>query len=438
MARFYQPKKKAAPATKHQAIMIEKLDHQGAGIGYLNRKPVFVEGALPGEEVLIQLTEDKSKYARGTLIRQLSVSEHRVTPFCPHYSECGGCNMQHLSYVEQLKHKQASLSQLMKKFAGEQTEPEATITGPQTGYRRRARFSLLKDKKTAALRFGFRKKQSKQIVNIDQCPVLAPELNALLPELKRVLSGFKHQEQLGHAELVLGDNTPVVLLRILKPLVAADQQAITDFAGRHHLALYLQVADSAPERITGETACYTETGLRIPFLPTNFIQVNRSVNQQMVAQALEWLDVQPDEQVLDLFCGLGNFSLPLAQQAAQVVGVEGVQEMVTQAADNAASNGLHNTAFYQADLEQALAGQAWAETRFEKVLLDPARAGAAGVVEQLAGLGAKRVVYVSCNPATLARDSQCLLQQGYKLQKMGMLDMFPHTSHLESMALFVK
>ena len=192
------------------------------------------------------------------------------------------------------------------------------------------------------------------------------------------------------------------------------------------------------DKVLGEQAYYQEVGVTIPFLPSNFIQVNQQVNQEMVEQALEWLDVQKDDRVLDLFCGLGNFSLPLAKLADKVVGIEGVDEMVEIAKSNALHNKITNVEFYQANLEQEFAGEIWAQQQFNKVLLDPARAGAVGIVDQLASLGAERVVYVSCNPATLARDSQSLLEQGYQLKKLSMLDMFPHTSHLESMALFVK
>ncbi|MCF9489936.1 23S rRNA (uracil(1939)-C(5))-methyltransferase RlmD, partial [Vibrio parahaemolyticus] len=268
--------------------------------------------------------------------------------------------------------------------------------------------------------------------------VLEPKLNELLPELNTLLGGFAHPEQLGHVELVKADNTRVLVLRHLTPLAAKDQSALEAFVALHDLTLYLMPSSDKLELIRGEGAVYGEAGVTIPFLPSNFIQVNQQVNQAMVAQALEWLEVSPDERVLDLFCGLGNFSLPLAKIAKQVVGVEGIDDMVERAKANAALNNLNNVSFYQANLEQDMTGEAWAAEKFDKVLLDPARAGAAGIVDQLAELGAKRVVYVSCNPATLARDSQSLLSQGYQLVKLGMLDMFPHTSHLESMALFVK
>ncbi len=438
MARFFQPKKRSALDTKHQAVSIEKLDHLGAGIAYLNKKPVFIEGALSGEEVLIQLTESKSKFARGKLIKILKPSSQRIDAFCPHYAQCGGCDLQHLSLEAQTQHKQQALSQLMSKFAGQQLELSPPVTGCDKGYRRRARISVMWDKKARELKFGFRRKQSKDIVTVTDCAVLDPSLNKLLHELKGLLAQFKKPEQLGHVELVKGDNTSVLVLRHLSPLADKDLTALEKFAENHQLTLYVMPAANELNKLIGEQACYQEVGVTIPFLPSNFIQVNQQVNEKMVAQAIEWLDVKSGDRVLDLFCGLGNFSLPLAKLSKLVVGIEGVQEMVDIAKTNAQLNNIDNAEFYQANLEEELVNQNWAKEKFNRVLLDPARAGAAGIVEQLASFGAERIVYVSCNPATLARDSQSLLEQGYQLQKLGMLDMFPHTSHLESMALFVK
>lgn len=438
MARFFQPKKRSALETKHQAVSVQKLDHLGAGIAYLDKKPVFIDGALADEEVLIQLTESKSKFARAKLIKVLKPSQQRTVPFCPHYAQCGGCDLQHLSRDAQIEHKQQTLSQLMTKFAGQELALSAPVSGVDKGYRRRARISMMWDKKSQLLQFGFRRKQSKEIVTVTDCAVLEPSLNALLPELKSLLSVFKKPDQLGHVELVKGDNTSVLVLRHLSPLADKDLTALKEFAQQHQLTLYVMPNANQLDKVLGEQAYYQEVGVTIPFLPSNFIQVNQQVNQEMVEQALEWLDVQKDDRVLDLFCGLGNFSLPLAKLADKVVGIEGVDEMVEIAKNNALHNKITNVEFYQANLEQEFAGEIWAQQQFNKVLLDPARAGAVGIVDQLASLGAERVVYVSCNPATLARDSQSLLEQGYQLKKLGMLDMFPHTSHLESMALFVK
>lgn len=438
MARFFQPKKRSALETKHQAVSVQKLDHLGAGIAYLDKKPVFIDGALADEEVLIQLTESKSKFARAKLIKVIKPSQQRTVPFCPHYAQCGGCDLQHLSRDAQIEHKQQTLSQLMTKFAGQELALSVPVSGVDKGYRRRARISMMWDKKSQQLQFGFRRKQSKEIVNVTDCAVLEPSLNALLPELKSLLSVFKKPDQLGHVELVKGDNTSVLVLRHLSPLADKDLSALKEFAQQHQLTLYVMPNANQLDKVLGEQAYYQEVGVTIPFLPSNFIQVNQQVNQEMVEQALEWLDVQKDDRVLDLFCGLGNFSLPLAKLADKVVGIEGVDEMVEIAKSNALHNKITNVEFYQANLEQEFAGEIWAQQQFNKVLLDPARAGAVGIVDQLASLGAERVVYVSCNPATLARDSQSLLEQGYQLKKLGMLDMFPHTSHLESMALFVK
>ncbi|EEX93270.1 23S rRNA m(5)U1939 methyltransferase [Vibrio orientalis CIP 102891 = ATCC 33934] len=438
MARFFQPKKKTQLNTKHQSLTIEKLDHHGAGIAYQNKKPIFIEGALPGEQVLAQLTESKSKFARASLIKIQKPSEQRIEPFCPHYHECGGCNMQHLAIEPQQEHKQQTLGQLMSKFAGQRIKLEAPVVGDSKGYRRRARVSLKLNKKTRQLEFGFRKKQSKDIVTVTHCPVLDRDLDALLAPLHQLLSEFSNQESLGHVELVKGDNTKVIVLRHLKALQESEQQGLETLAKQHNATLYLMPESDQLNRVVGESANYSEAGVTIPFEPNNFIQVNQKVNQSMVAQALDWLELDEHDCVLDLFCGLGNFSLPMAQKVKQVIGVEGVDAMVDKAQDNATVNGISNAAFHQANLEQDFSGQLWAQEKFDKILLDPARAGASGIIEHISQLGASRVVYVSCNPATLARDSQSLLNQGYKLQKLGMLDMFPHTSHLESMALFVK
>ncbi|ANS86399.1 23S rRNA (uracil(1939)-C(5))-methyltransferase [Vibrio scophthalmi] len=437
MARFFQPKKKTQLNTKHQSMTVDKLDHQGAGICYQNGKPVFIDGALAGEQVLVQLTEDKSKFSRANLIKVQKASELRVKPFCPVYEQCGGCNMQHLGLESQLEYKQQTLSELMSKFSGQTLALESPISGDGFGYRRRARISVMVDKKTRQLQFGFRRKQSKQIVDVTNCPVLAPELNVMLPELYQLLQGFTRQESIGHIELVKGDNTNVMVLRHLKPLTNKEQQQLEAFAAAHNTSLYLMPQAEQLDLMLGDEAHYLEAGVTIPFAPNNFIQVNQKVNQQMVTQALNWLELSESDRVLDLFCGLGNFSLPLAKQVKTVVGVEGVEAMVEKAQSNAALNHLDNALFYQANLEQDLSSQPWAREKFDKILLDPARAGASGIVDQLSRLGAQRVVYVSCNPATLARDSQSLLKQGYQLEKLGMLDMFPHTAHLESMALFV-
>ncbi|CAM3509550.1 23S rRNA (uracil(1939)-C(5))-methyltransferase RlmD [Vibrio aerogenes CECT 7868] len=438
MAQFFRPGKRTSPTSKHQLIRIERMDHQGAGIAYQGGKPIFVEGALPGEQVLVQLTEKKSKYARARLIDVKSASSSRQLPFCPHYGSCGGCNLQHLTHHEQVRYKQETLQQLMDKIAGQKIRLAPPVTDGERGYRRRARLSLKWDPKKKKLAFGFRKKQSNHIINVSECAVLDPVLEQLLIPLYELLQACSCPDKLGHLELIAGNAGPVMLLRTLGHLPDTDAENIRAFAVRHHISLYLKHDSGDPELLSGNTPGYDETGVPTLFQPHHFIQVNRAVNQKMVNQAQEWLQLNSDDRVLDLFCGIGNFSLPVAKQVKDVVGVEGIDDMVAQGNLNAMQNHLTNLKFYQANLEGNVAENQWASERFDKILLDPARAGAKGIIDMIGQFGAERIVYVSCDPSTLARDTQSLSGQGYQLEKLGMLDMFPHTSHLESMALFVK
>ena len=437
MAQFFQPKKPKLN-TKHQQILVEKLDDHGAGIGYMSGKPVFIDGALPKEKVVVQLTEDKKKYARAKLIKLLEPSVQRETAFCQYYSECGGCNLQHLQHASQIDYKQESLSHLMKVPSSTCAELHPAITSSDKGYRRRARISVFYNKKNSTLQFGFRKKSSSQIANVTDCAVLDPDLNALLPKIKGALSQFQNKESLGHIELVKADNGIVLLVRHTKPLTNKDLSLLNKLVENEQLSLYLAPSSGKLDKVIGAQPYYQEANCELAFSPDSFIQVNQDINQKMVGQAIEWLDIKEQDNVLDLFCGVGNFSLPIAKVAKQVVGVEGVPAMVEQAKANAQRNLLTNAKFFHANLEENVNAAEWSKEKFDKILLDPARAGASGIVDSIGKLGASMVVYVSCNPATLARDSQALYQQGYQLKKLGMLDMFPHTSHLESMALFVK
>ncbi len=443
MARIFKPSKQTKLDAKHYELLIDRLDHQGAGLGYRSKKPVFVEGALPGEKVVVQNVEQKSKYAKAKLIKVLSQSDSRVEPLCPHYRSCGGCNLQHLDQDSQLKMKQQSLSQQMRKFAGTTIEQSAAIESSSTEYRRRVRFSCKVDKKTQQVSFGFRAKQSSAIVNIEQCPVLTPALQALVIPLRETLLTMSKAQDIGHLELIEADNTCVLLLRVPKKLTQGDKELWLEFAKQHSLSLYLQQAEQPLQLLNGDAPHYQVEHLDLAFLPSDFIQVNAKVNQSMVKQALDWLELDSDDRVLDLYCGMGNFSLPLANKAHTVIGIEGVPEMVERAANNAAANQLSNAHFLYANLEQYsiasnLARLDALDGSVNKVLLDPARAGAAGAIEQLPELNASKILYVSCNPTTLSRDSKILLENGYRLVKLGVMNMFPQTAHIESMALFEK
>lgn len=429
MAQFYSAKRRV---TTRQIITVtvSSLDPFGQGVARHNGKALFINGLLPDESAEVTLTEDKKQYARGQVKRRLTTSSERETPRCPHFGVCGGCQQQHAAVALQQRSKREALNRLMKH------DVDDVISGEPWGYRRRARLSVNYQPKTQKLQMGFRKANSNDIVEVVQCPVLVPNLEALLPTVRECLESLKGKRQLGHVELVSADNGPLMVLRHTAALSDADKEKLERFSHSSGVALYLAPESEILERVTGEEPWYSSDGLRLTFSPRDFIQVNDGVNQQMVATALSWLDVQSTDRVLDLFCGMGNFTLPLATRAQSVVGVEGVPALVAKGRENAALNHLENVTFFHENLEEDVTLQAWAKHGFDKVLLDPARAGAPGVMQHVIKLVPTRVVYVSCNPATLARDSEALLNAGYQIQRMAMLDMFPHTGHQESMVLF--
>ena len=429
MAQFYSAKRRV---TTRQIITVtaDTLDTFGQGVARHNGKALFIPGLLPDERAEVTLTEEKKQYSRGQVKRRLNDSDQRETARCPHFGVCGGCQQQHASVALQQNSKRAALSRLMHQQVDE------VIADKPWGYRRRARLSLNYQPKTQRLQMGFRQANSNDIVEVAQCPVLVPRLEALLPEVRACLSELNAARHLGHVELVLADNGPLMVLRHTVALSADDRQKLERFSHSHGISLFLAPDSDTLEAVGAEMPWYTSDGLRLMFSPRDFIQVNDGVNQQMVARALAWLDVQKSDRVLDLFCGMGNFTLPLAARAASVVGVEGVPALVEKGQANAALNGLQNVTFFHENLEDDVTSQPWAQLGFDKILIDPARAGAAGVMQHIIKLAPAKLVYVSCNPATLARDSETLLQAGYQIQRLAMLDMFPHTGHLESMVLF--
>jgi len=441
MAQIFKAKKVIKGPSKAVEISIEKLDHQGLGFGRLSGKAVFVAGALPGERVLAQVTEQKKQYAKATLTKVLQPSAKRIAPACPHYATCGGCSLQTLNGEDQTEYKQAALFSLLKNF----TQAQDFVFAPPLfsapwQYRRTARLSVMFERKQKQLMFGFRQKNSKSLVEISTCPVLVPELSELIVPLRSLISKLKIKRDLGHIELFAVESGHVCLLRIMKPLHEKDSEKLAEFAEQYNIGIYLQTESDAVVKLDANTGdCHyslPSQDLTLQFTPGNFIQVNPDVNEAMVKQAMDWLELDADDRVLDLFCGGGNFSLAIAKHCATVTGVEGVDEMVRQAQHNAQVNELNNCQFYQADLSSDFSKLSWARNSFDKVLLDPARAGAAETVQYLHKLKAKKIVYVSCNPATLARDSKLLMTQQYKLTRLGMIDMFPQTGHVESMALF--
>ncbi|WP_218723107.1 23S rRNA (uracil(1939)-C(5))-methyltransferase RlmD [Pseudomonas bubulae] len=426
------------PAGKKQRLNIERLANDGRGIAFIEGRTWFVSGALAGEEVEARVLGAHGKVVEARTERVFKASEIRRQAPCAHAGKCGGCSVQHLPHEEQLALKQRMLAEQLSRVAGvEPQEWAAPLTGPEFGYRRRARIAVRWDTRAKHLDVGFRAAGSQDIVAIDHCLVLVQALQPIMTGLPAMLRQLGNPKALGHVELFSG-SAIAVLLRHMAPLSAADMQVLEAFCITHNAQLWLHgEGEPQPVDLTRALGYRLETwDLQLAYRPGDFVQVNAGVNEAMVAQAIKWLAPQADERILDLFCGLGNFALPLAQKAREVVAVEGVATMVERAAQNAVSNSLHNAVFFQADLSQPLEDATWAKAGFSAVLLDPPRDGAYEVVRKLSGLGAKRLVYVSCNPATLARDTVELIKQGYRLKRAAILDMFPQTAHVEAMALF--
>ncbi len=426
------------PTGKKQRLSIERLANDGRGIAFFEGRTWFVSGALPDEQVEARVLSARSQVVEARTERVFTASPLRRAEPCSHAKTCGGCTLQHLPHSEQLALKQRTLAEQLLKVAGlTPDEWAAPLVGPEFAYRRRARIAVRWDPKARQLQVGFRAAASQDIVAISDCPVLVPSLQTILHSLPQVLRSLKKPQALGHVELFSG-TASAVLVRHTAVLPEDDQARLLAFCTEHQAQLWLQGVDEPQPLPAGQSLGFAldTWNLQLAYRPGDFVQVNGPVNEAMIAQALDWLAPQSDERVLDLFCGLGNFALPLAQRVREVVAVEGVAAMVERARLNASANGLANLQFYQADLAEPLVATTWARDGFAAVLLDPPRDGAWHAVQQMAASGAKRVLYVSCNPATLARDAAELVRQGYRLKRAGILDMFPQTAHVEAMALF--
>lgn len=444
MAQFFKTSRTNKQNNKIiKNCQVDKLDHQGRGMLFHQNKPLFVEGGLVGEILDVAILEDKKRYKKAKIINVQHASEQRIVATCEHYSECGGCHLQHVEQQTQITIKQEGLITLFERFAKYKPDQlQTTLQSDAWAYRRCARFGVIFDKKTKKVKMGFRRAGSSELINQKVCPVLKPALAALIVPLKSLLNQLQAKTALGHIELVESEQGVAVLLRHLKPLSTSDIALIIEFSTSHHVHFYAQ---GSPTNITCLTKPHKLTyslpgqACQFEFNIDDFVQVNAEINEKMVAQAIDWLALNATDHVLDLFCGLGNFTLPIAKIAEHVVGVEGVQKMVERAAKNALQCDLSNANFYQADLSDLTALTAdWARQSYDKVLLDPARAGAAECMAFVVSKKPTRIVYVSCDPVTLARDSEFLLAQGYRLNKLGLIDMFPQTAHMESMALFIK
>jgi 23S rRNA (uracil1939-C5)-methyltransferase len=424
---------------------VESLDHEARGITRLDGKAVFVDGALPGERVSYASFRRKPSYELAHLVEVLRPSSLRVEPRCEHFGVCGGCAMQHLDPVAQVAVKQRVLEDTLwhvGRVRPAQILPP--VQGEAWGYRHRARLGVRKIPKKGGVLIGFHEKRSSYIADMRSCPILPPQVSGLLMPLRGLIDGLSVSERLPQVEVAVGEACTALVLRILQPLTTDDETQLRDFADRHGVVFYLQPKgpDSAFRfhPLPGPRLTYTlpEFAVELEFRPTDFTQVNHAVNRVLVRRALALLDAQPGERIADLFCGLGNFTLPIAHSGAQVVGVEGSAALVERGRQAAVANGLEGRIeFGVANLFECSEESLGALGRFDKMLIDPPREGALEVVKALGDNGPRRIVYVSCNPGTLARDAALLVSvKGYRFRATGVVNMFPHTAHVEAVAVF--
>lgn len=418
---------------------IESLDREGRGVARVDGKAVFIEGALPGETVEYSPYRRKPTWELATAVRILTPSGQRVGPRCRYFGVCGGCALQHADVPTQVAAKQRVLEDALGhigKVAPDEVLPP--VHGPAWGYRHRARLTVRLVAKKGGVLVGFHEKRSSYVADMRSCEVLPPHVSVLLEPLRGLVGALSIASRLPQIEVAVGDAVTALVLRILEPLTPADERLLRDFADVHAIQFWLQT--KGPETavpfhpLDAPALDYAlpEFGVRIGFLPTDFTQVNHAINRVLVRRALRFLDPRAGERILDLFCGLGNFSLPLAASGAEVTGIEGAAGLVARARENAAANGLP-ARFEAADLFE----EGIRLPRADKWLVDPPRDGALEVVKGMGDEGPRRIVYVSCDPATLARDAGVLVQaKGYRLRAAGVVNMFPHTAHVESIAVF--
>ena len=421
---------------------VESLNHDGAGVVRAG-KTAFVAGALPGEVVQFLRRKRHRQYDEAELLEVLEPSTLRVKAECPHFGICGGCALQHLAPATQLEIKQQQLADSLQRI-GKVTPATwlPPLTGPVWRYRRRARLGARYVTKRERSLVGFRERQGSFIADINQCEVLAEPVNQLILPLSQLLTSLSVRERIPQIEVAVADDTVALVMRNLAPLSAEDDARLLQFETEHRVRIYLQPAGLGsirPIREPAPTLSYRlrDFDVQLEFLPTDFIQVNAVLNESLIARVVEQLQLDAGSRVLDLFCGLGNFSLPLARRAGSVTGVEGDKALVERAVANATRNGLTNTRFHAADLlVPLLPAAAWLAGGYSHVVLDPPRAGAREMLAAVAALAPKRVAYVSCHTGTLARDLGILVHEhGFELLAAGVADMFPHTAHVESLAI---
>jgi 23S rRNA (uracil1939-C5)-methyltransferase len=426
---------------------VHSLSHDGRGIATIQQMTTFITDSLPNESVSYNITHRHTRYHEAQATHILIPSSDRVAPGCQHFGICGGCSLQHMNPKTQLELKQNTLLEQLKHFG--QTAPREIlppIQGESYYYRRKARLGVKYVHKKNKILIGFREKSSRYLADLHDCPILSEKLSHQLPHLAELIRSLSIYLAIPQIEIAMGDTDCALVFRHLQALTNEDQQKLIQLGKQNNFHIYLQ--PHSPTSLIKlwpqdhhHRLIYTlpDWSLTMAFHPLDFTQINLEMNRKMLKQALNLLELTSNENILDLFCGIGNFSLPLALYGGHVTGIEGAMQMVLRAKDNARTNQIQNIDFYETNLEQPIQNMKWVQTPYDKLLLDPPRTGAKAILPYVKHWRPKRILYISCNPATLARDAHDLVhQQGYILTKAGIMDMFPHTSHVEAMAVFDK
>jgi 23S rRNA (uracil1939-C5)-methyltransferase len=436
--RFPKLPKGEFPAT------IESLTLEGRGVAHINGKATFISRALPGEVIQFVYTNRKKHFDEGDAIAIEQASPDRISPLCPHFEQCGACSMQHLNAEKQIEVKQQALFDQLQRIGKTQAKQALPpLTGPIWGYRRRARLGVKYVIKKNRVLVGFRERRSHFLADISHCPVLDPRVGEHLTDIANAIGTLDARATIAQIEVSCSDDRTALVFRHLEPLNAQDKVRLNEFGQAHQFDIYLQPGGTEsvhpldPVHVGDLLDQQPAYQIAIGFKPLDFTQVNAAINRDMVQLALKWLDIQPGDHALDLFAGLGNFTLPMARFAEQVTAIELEPAMVERARASARANGITNTQHQVGNLFEPDLTQAWMQTTYDRILLDPPRAGAEALLPHIARMRPKRIVYISCHPGTLARDTFSLVHEhGYTLIATGVMDMFPHTAHIESIAVF--
>ncbi|TDJ26897.1 MAG: 23S rRNA (uracil(1939)-C(5))-methyltransferase RlmD [Gammaproteobacteria bacterium] len=423
-------------------VRIESMSHEGRGIAHIDGKTVFVFGAIEGEEVRIQIRKTNRNYDEAVTLDVIQPSELRIVPKCEAYGVCGGCSLQHMHNDEQVAFKQRSLLEMMRHAGIEIDKVMPPLRSHPWGYRRKARLGVKFVRKKDRVLVGFRERNTPFLTDMSRCEVLIPQVGERLRELANLIEDLDARETIPQIEVAADDSRTALVFRHLKPLSKNDTAKLVDYAKRNDVWIQLQPA--GPESIVNlypqQQALYfaplQNEEINIRFDPVDFTQVNAEINHQMVAQALHFLELNKTDRVLDLFCGLGNFTLPMARRCLKVTGIEGDAPMVKRARQNALAHEIHNSEYFVADLSSPDPDIGWIRQQYDKILLDPPRLGAPEIVQLISSFGARIIVYISCQPASLVRDSKIICDSGYRCTHLGIMDMFPQTAHVESMSVF--